>query len=85
MLHNVDTIALAIVRATYRALSADASAKQGKHLAKLKRSTRQQRDKKGLWAISWFTWGLIKKPSDVVVDQVHYIHRAWPCNQRLKN
>jgi hypothetical protein len=68
MLRSVDTIALAIVRATYRVLSAAASAKQGKHLAKLKRSTRQQRDKKGLWAISWFTRGLIEKPADVVVE-----------------
>jgi hypothetical protein len=48
MLHNVDTIAQAIVRATYRAVSAVASATQGKHFAKLKQSTRQQRDKKEL-------------------------------------
>ena len=68
MLRSVDTIALAIVRATYRVLSAAASAKQGKHPAKLKRSMRQQRDKKELWAISWFTRGLIEKPADVVVD-----------------
>jgi hypothetical protein len=68
MLHNVDTIAQAIVRATYRAVSAVASATQGKHLAKLKRSTRQQRDKKELWAKSWFTRGLVEKPSDVVVE-----------------
>ena len=68
MLHNVYTIALAIVRATYRVLSAVAFATQGKHLAKLKRSTRQQKDKKGLWAKSWFTRGLVEKPSDVVVE-----------------
>jgi hypothetical protein len=85
MLHNVDTIAQAIVRATYRVLSAVASAKPSKHPAKLKRSTRQQKDKKELWAKSWFTRGLIEKPSYIIVDQVHYIHRAWPCNQRLKN
>jgi hypothetical protein len=85
MLRSVDIIAQAIVRATYRVVSAVASAKQGKQIAKLKRSTRQQRDKKWLWAKSWFTWGLVEKPSYIIVDQVHYIHRAWPCNQRLKN
>jgi hypothetical protein len=68
MLHNVDTIAQAIARATCRAVSAVASATQGKHPAKLKRSTRQQKDKKELWAKSWFTRGLIEKPSDVVVE-----------------
>jgi hypothetical protein len=68
MLRSVDTIALAIVRATYRALSAVASATPSRHPAKLKQSMRQQRDKKGLWAKSWFTRGLVEKPSDVVVE-----------------
>ena len=68
MLHNVDTIAQAIVRATYRVLSAVASATQGKHLAKQVPAMRKQKDKKGLWAKSWFTRGLVEKPSDVVVE-----------------
>jgi hypothetical protein len=85
MLRSVDTIALAIVRATYRAASAAASATLSKQIAKQVPAMRKQKDKKGLWAKSWFTRGLIKKPSYIIVDQVHYIHRAWPCNQRLKN
>jgi hypothetical protein len=68
MLRSVDTIALAIVRATYRVLSAVASAKPSKQIAKQVPAMRQQRDKKGLWAKSWFTRGLVEKPSDVVVE-----------------
>jgi hypothetical protein len=68
MLHNVDTIAQAIARATYRAASAAASATQGKHLAKQVPATQQQRDKKELWAKSWFTRGLIEKPSYIIVE-----------------
>jgi hypothetical protein len=68
MLRSVDTIALAIVRATYRVLSAVASAKPSKQIAKQVPAMRQQRDKKELWGISWFTRGLVEKPSDVVVE-----------------
>jgi hypothetical protein len=48
MLRHVDTIALAIVRATYRVASAASSATQGKRIAKQLPTMQQQRGKKEL-------------------------------------